>query len=203
MSSSHVFLSSDEGVCIRHRICDNEDHECPGRARATSRFEGPVRFKIKEGTHLHTKPTDPSIEQQTYRQPGWKKAVAVALTLTVLQLAVITPGWPQQMDEDPSQSTASQFGLGASSFFLTIPYGLAKVVYATLGGIIGGFTYALTGGNDRAAKAVWDSSLRGTYVITPDHLKGDKAVRFLGVPGESDGAAAAETVPAMPGPARK
>jgi len=94
-------------------------------------------------------------------------------------------------------------GLGVSSFFLTIPYGLTKVVYATLGGIIGGFTYALTGGNDRAAKAVWDSSLRGTYVITPDHLKGDKAVRFLGVPGESDGAAAAETVPAMPGPARK
>jgi len=155
---------------------------------------------------LHTKPTDPLIEQRTCIHAGWKKAVAVGLTLTILQLAVIQPGWAQQMDEDPTQTTASQFGLGVSSFFLTIPYGLAKVVYATLGGIIGGFTYALTAGNERAAKAVWDTSLRGTYVITPDHLKGDKAVRFLGVPGESDESAlappSAETVPAMPEPTK-
>lgn len=152
---------------------------------------------------MHTKPTDPLIEQRTCVHAGWKKAVAVALTLTILQLAVIPPGWAQQQDEDPTQSTASQFGLGVSSFFVTIPYGLAKVVYATLGGIIGGFTYALTGGNERAAKDVWDTSLRGTYVITPDHLTGDKAVRFLGVSGESDGAAPlAEPAPAMPGPTK-
>ncbi|MGH7209061.1 MAG: hypothetical protein ACREIL_06730 [Nitrospiraceae bacterium] len=155
---------------------------------------------------MHTMPTDPLIEQQTCVHAGWKKAVAVALVLTILQLTVIPPGWAQQMDEDTTQSTASQFGLGVSSFFLTIPYGLAKVVYAMMGGIIGGFTYALTGGNEGAAKAVWDTSLRGTYVITPDHLNGDKAVRFLGVPGESDGSAlappSAEPVPAMPGPAK-
>jgi len=152
---------------------------------------------------LHTKPTDPLIEQRICVHAGWKKAVAVGLTLTltILQLAVIQPAWAQQMDEDATQSTASQFGLGVSSFFLTIPYGLAKVVYATLGGIIGGFTYALTAGNERAAKAVWDTSLRGTYVITPDHLQGNKAVRFFGVPGESDGGAPpAESMPAMPEP---
>ena len=153
---------------------------------------------------MHTKPTDPLIEQRICVHAGWKKAVAVGLTLTILELAVIQPGWAQQMDEDATQSTASQFGLGVSSFFLTIPYGLIKVVYATMGGIIGGFTYALTAGNERAAKAVWDTSLRGTYVITPDHLKGDKAVRFLGVPGESDGSALPEeTVPAMPEPTQK
>jgi len=155
---------------------------------------------------LHAKPTDRLIEPRTCVHAGWKKAVVVGLTLTltILQLAVITPGWAQQQDEDPTQTTASQFGLGVSSFFLTIPYGLIKVVYATMGGIIGGFTYALTAGNERAAKAVWDTSLRGTYVITPDHLKGDKAVRFLGVPGESDGSALpVETVPAMPEPTQK
>ncbi len=152
---------------------------------------------------MHTKPTDPSIEPRICVRAGWKKAVAVALTLTILQLAVIPPAWAQQMDEDPTQTTASQFGLGVSSFFLTIPYGLAKMVYATLGGIIGGFTYALTAGNEQAAKSVWDTSLRGTYVITPDHLQGNKAVRFFGVPGESDGSAPlAEPVPAMPEPTK-
>ena len=148
---------------------------------------------------MHTKPTDPLIEQQTSRQPGWKRTVAVALVLTVLQLAVIPPGWALQQDEEANQSTASQFGLGVSSVFLTIPYGLGKVVYALLGGIRGGFTYALTGGNENAAKAVWDSSLRGTYVITPEHLQGDRAIRFLGVPAESDGGA----LPAMPEPTKK
>ncbi|MGH7166968.1 MAG: hypothetical protein ACREII_00400 [Nitrospiraceae bacterium] len=153
---------------------------------------------------MHTTPTDPLIEQRTCVHAGWKKAVAVGLTLTltILQLAVIPPARAQQQDEDTTQSTASQFGLGISSFFLTIPYGLAKVVYATLGGIMGGFTYALTGGNEGAAKAVWDTSLRGTYVITPEHLQGDKAVRFLGVPGERDGSATAEPVPAMSGPTK-
>ncbi|MGH7251069.1 MAG: hypothetical protein ACREIK_04365 [Nitrospiraceae bacterium] len=162
------------------------------------------RLKIKEGTPLHTMPTDPLIEQHTCRHPGWKKTVAVALVLTFLQLTVIPPGWAQQQDEDATESTASQFGLGVSSFFLTIPYGAVKFVYATMGGIIGGFTYALTGGNEGAAKAVWDTSLRGTYVITPDHLKGDRAVRFLGVPGESEGSATStEPVPSMPEPAKK
>ena len=147
---------------------------------------------------MHMKPTDPLSEQPTSRQPGWKKTVAVALVLTILQLAVIPPGWAQQQDEDATQGTASQFGLGTASVFLTIPYGLSKFLFATLGGIFGGFTYAFSGGNEGAAKAVWNTSMRGTYVITPDHLKGDRAVRFFGVPGESEGSAppSAEPMPA-------
>ena len=155
---------------------------------------------------MHTMPTDPLIEQHTSRQPGWKRTVAVALVLTFLQLAVIPPGWAQQMDEDPTQSTASQYGLGVASVFTTIPYGLGKFLFATMGVVFGGFTYVFSAGNEKAAKAVWDTSLRGTYVITPDHLKGDKAVRFFGVPGESDGSAlpppSAEPVPTMPGPTK-
>src|SRR5207247_10595271 len=114
-------------------------------------------FQTEEGTDVRTKARDPLIEHGTPRQPGWKTTVAVGLTLTILQLAVIQPGWAQQQDEDTTQSTASQFGLGVSSFFLTIPYGLTKVVYSPLGWIIGGVAYALTGGSDRGARAGWDS----------------------------------------------
>ena len=56
-----------------------------------------------------------------------------------------------------------------------------KVAYAALGGIIGGFAYALTGGDLDTAKTVWKPSFYGTYVITPDHLKGNEPVRFYGV----------------------
>ena len=38
--------------------------------------------------------------------------------------------------------------------------------------------------------------MRGTYVITPDHLKGNKPVRFLGVPPEEE--AASEVPPGEP-----
>lgn len=148
---------------------------------------------------MRTMPRELLIGKQNCLQAGWKKTVAVALVLAILHLAFIPVGWAQERDEDQSQSTASQFGLGTASFFLTIPYGLAKVVYATFGGIIGGFTYALTAGNEGAAKAVWDTSLRGTYVITPEHLKGDKAVRFFGVP--PDEGMAQEQLPLEPAPA--
>jgi hypothetical protein len=55
------------------------------------------------------------------------------------------------------------------------------MVYATLGGIVGGLTYGVTGGDLEAAQAVWESSMYGTYIITPDHLKGNEPVRFVGV----------------------
>jgi hypothetical protein len=105
--------------------------------------------------------------------------------LVVLHVSVVSGALASDAaagSEERRESTMSQFGLGTASFFLTMPYGLIKVVYASLGGLIGGFTYALTGGNLNAANAVWDTSLRGTYVITPEHLKGAKAVRFLGTP---------------------
>ena len=87
---------------------------------------------------------------------------------------------------EETESTSSQYGLGAASFFLTLPYSVAKVTVATLGGIFGGFTYIFSAGNEKAARAVWDTSLRGTYIISPEHLKGEKPIRFFGVPGEEE-----------------
>ena len=75
---------------------------------------------------------------------------------------------------------ATDAGLGIASFVSTLPYGAVKLAYAGLGAIVGGFTYLLTAGDLDSANIVWEKSLLGTYVITPDHLTGDKQVRFLG-----------------------
>ena len=128
----------------------------------------------------------------------WMKPVAIVLVVAMCHLTMIPMGWAEQNADDINESTASQYGLGAASVFLTIPYGLGKVVMATLGGIFGGLAYAFSGGNEAAAKAVWDTSLRGTYVITPDHLKGNRAVRFLGVPQGEE--AASELPPGKSAP---
>ncbi len=56
----------------------------------------------------------------------------------------------------------------------------AKLVYAGIGAVTGGFGWVLTGGNTAAAKAIWTPSLGGTYVITPSMLEGKKKVHFSG-----------------------
>lgn len=91
-------------------------------------------------------------------------------------LALPGMGWAAEDDSSPSNEAALGFGSG----LLTIVYLPLKTGYALLGGIVGGFTYALTGGNMDAAQSVWEPSFYGTYVITPDHLKGNEPVRFYG-----------------------
>jgi hypothetical protein len=69
-------------------------------------------------------------------------------------------------------------------------------VFAIGGGIVGGLAYVFSGGNENAAKSIWTTSMYGTYIITPDHLRGDKPIRFLGVADTADAPAQAPP-PAM------
>lgn len=82
-----------------------------------------------------------------------------------------------QDNSDPVEEA----GLGVASALLTLPYGPAKIIYAGLGGIVGGATWVLTGGNLETAQTVWEPSFYGDYVVTPDHLTGKKPLRFFGV----------------------
>jgi hypothetical protein len=112
----------------------------------------------------------------------------VAGLTVVLLAAPMSAGWAQDNTghDQIHSATPTQFGIGAASVLLSIPYGAAKVTYAGLGSVIGGFAYAFSAGDTDAAKAVWTPSLRGTYVLTPDHLKGDKPIQFMGKADSDD-----------------
>jgi hypothetical protein len=151
---------------------------------------------VRRSDHVHNTER-PTLVRSKERGSFMRKAIAVTLVVGLLHCSLASAVLAEENTgnvEERTQSTGTQFGLGAASFFLTLPYGIVKVVYATLGGIIGGLTYALTAGNENAANAVWDTSLRGTYVITPDHLKGNKPVRFFGVPADAEAENAEEPV---------
>jgi hypothetical protein len=75
--------------------------------------------------------------------------------------------------------------------FSTLLYLPLKLAFAIGGGIVGGLTYAFSGGNEKAAMPVWETSLYGTYIITPDHLQGNRPIRFLGVADSHDAPAPA------------
>ena len=69
-------------------------------------------------------------------------------------------------------------GMGTATVLANVVYMPAKVVYATLGGITGGFAYVLTGANYQVAEKVWTPSLGGNYVLSPDHLRGTQPIYF-------------------------
>lgn len=71
-------------------------------------------------------------------------------------------------------------GMGTATVLANIVYMPTKIVYATLGGITGGFAYLLTGGNYSAAERVWTPSLGGNYVLNPEHLRGQDQIYFSG-----------------------
>jgi hypothetical protein len=71
-------------------------------------------------------------------------------------------------------------GMGAASMLATLLYGPAKLVYATTGGIVGGLAYGLTGGNADVAVPILESSLYGDYYVTPEQLRGEKSIEFVG-----------------------
>lgn len=110
-------------------------------------------------------------------------SVVILVSFASMLLAPIH-GYAEEAESNGTEENVTEAGLGLASFLMTIPYSVAKIVYAGLGTIVGGFTYVLTGGSKETADAVWIPSWRGTYVITPDHLKGKKAIRFVGLPPE-------------------
>jgi hypothetical protein len=123
-----------------------------------------------------------------------------ALVVVPTQALADTPAdQPEARAED--QGTPAGAGMQAASFALTIPYGAAKCAFALTGAIVGGLTYVFTGLDTNAAKKVWHTSMYGTYVITPEHIRGEKPIRFLGVAEEPASATAQEptaTVDAAP-----
>jgi hypothetical protein len=71
-------------------------------------------------------------------------------------------------------------GYGTGSLLTNLLYIPAKLVYAILGGLIGGGAWVVTGGNGQTADTIWRSSLGGDYVVTPDMLAGKEPIHFSG-----------------------
>lgn len=129
--------------------------------------------------------------------------VTCIVVLTFVSM-ITAPAWSQPSTADTQQGTASGAGMQAASAVATILYFPLKAAFAIGGGIVGGLAYAFSGGSEQTAKNIWIPSMYGTYVITPEHLTGDRAVRFLGVASESESSQveSAPMSPSAPEPAR-
>jgi hypothetical protein len=69
---------------------------------------------------------------------------------------------------------------------VTPVYGAFKLAFATVGVVVGGFTWLFTGADVESAQKVWDTTIKGTYVISPAELTGDRPIEFTGRTADSD-----------------
>ena len=100
------------------------------------------------------------------------------LLVAVMTVACL-PGWAWADDGD-SGGVSDGTGIKVAAWAATVPYIIAKGTFAAVGAVVGGLGYLFSGLDDRTAKAVWTKSIYGTYIIRPEHLRGEEAIRFLG-----------------------
>jgi hypothetical protein len=120
-------------------------------------------------------------------EPYVRLPIVIILVVIAYGSMLVAPAWSQSTSTDSLQGTASGAGMGAASAAATILYFPFKAAFALGGGIVGGLAYVFSGFSESTAKNIWVPSVYGTYVITPEHLSGDRPVRFLGVAAENEG----------------
>lgn len=115
---------------------------------------------------------------------SWKHSKRNLFIGAAFGLLIAWTGNPAIAAEQSGTSPEGAAGLQAVSWLATIPYGAVKVAYALGGGIVGGLTWAMSGGDTAAAKAVWIPSMTGDYIVQPQNLTGDKPLHFMGESSE-------------------
>jgi hypothetical protein len=71
-------------------------------------------------------------------------------------------------------------GIGLGTALVNVLYIPAKFTYATVGGLIGGFAWLLSLGDTDTAMGVWEPTMGGSYIVTPDMLRGKESLEFTG-----------------------
>lgn len=108
-----------------------------------------------------------------------RHVLAVMVTLGLLALG--TPSsWAGSASEE---STIGQVGTGVGSVVGSAVYFPFKAAFCILGGIGSGFTLVAAG--PESANEVASATCRGTWAITPDVVKGEETVHFVGEPQQS------------------
>ena len=82
--------------------------------------------------------------------------------------------------QEGASSKDSSIGLQIASGALSLVYTPFKCAYAVIGGFFGSLAYAVTAGNEEVAQSVWNASWGGDFWLTPDHLRGDLPIDFIG-----------------------
>jgi hypothetical protein len=105
-------------------------------------------------------------------------AVRRSALFAALILAVAAAPTAALAEQDSGLS--NEAGIGALSALSTLLYGPVKLTYATLGLMIGGAAWGLSGGDPQVLDSVVTAAVRGDYVVTPEHIRMERGLEFYG-----------------------
>ncbi len=97
------------------------------------------------------------------------------LTALILVVAAAPTAARADLGSGPSEG-----GIGAVAALSTLIYGPVKLCYATMGLLIGGMGWGLSGGDTQVLEAIVSPAVRGDYVLTPDHIRMERTIEFYG-----------------------
>jgi len=100
-------------------------------------------------------------------------------TLVALVLSLALGSVPA-LAEKPQDNQGLEAGASISAMYINLVYTPAKVAVAVVGGVGGALAGLLTGGNQRAAYALWVPLMGGDYFVRPENLEGEQPLAFFG-----------------------
>lgn len=106
---------------------------------------------------------------------AWRRCVASALLVAAIVLA---PAAARAESND--DGAVSRFGVGLGAGLCTLVYTPLKLVYAMAAFPMGALVYLWSVGDTEMTERVVRSGTQGTYVVTPEHLKGQRRLDFVG-----------------------
>ena len=142
----------------------------PGEIRACPGSERPA-FELSESVD--------AIRAGYSAAPGpfgvrWQQLVAGLLAACLLSSPSVA------LAGDHTKEVSKESGMGAAAALTSLVYSPVKLVYAVGGLVIGSLAWVFTAGDTEVADKVYVRSLRGTYVITPEILRGEEPLVFIG-----------------------
>lgn len=97
-----------------------------------------------------------------------------AVVLVIALLALARPARAQ----DPTTMGDALLGIGSG--ICTLVYTPVKLAYAATGVGVGSLVWLFSAGNTDTMNSVLKITAGGDYVVTPEHLRGLRVVRFVG-----------------------
>ena len=113
-----------------------------------------------------------------------RSMVATSASLGFAALLAATPAGAQTKTQSEADAETGgregEAGLGVAAGLISLLYAPAKVLYAAGGGLVAGLAYVVSAGDQQIVDPILTPALRGDYVITPAHLRGERPLEFIG-----------------------
>lgn len=100
------------------------------------------------------------------------------VAVAALMLATFAVRSVEAAEQNPNPATA--FGWGMAAVGTNLGYIPAKFLYAVGGSLVSLIAWGVSAGNSDVALGILQPALTGTWVVTPEMLKGDEPILYVG-----------------------